>query len=493
MASKVIDGTSAAAPDDEPAEVRGHLPVQALASYPGLVLPLLLIAAALAVTVFASVQLWRMEARPLQDPTADMPRLYAQAAVEALRLNEAAEHHAGDPAARQEFIRLYHLLLRRLDQLEPVLRDRPAAAAVLDDEIANALIQLRDRDPAVVAYSPGDLAGLAARLTELERTLSRAGARVQGAHQAQQAERAARLYGILVLGAAAVLAGLLGLAWLVSCLLWTLRRVQDDRKLQLDLQRACDSAAYLRNIAAVIAHQMRAPLTVIDSAAQRMLSRPDLAQRPQDGAALLRIRRQVSQVLRFMDQAMLAGAVEGGTPLLHPRPVPLQDLVGMIMAHEGMGEGRQRLVLPEGPAGLRILCDPVLAFHALANLVENALKYSPAGSPVELCAAEVRGMAVISFIDHGAGIPLADQEAIFQRFWRGARATGQPGSGVGLWLARRLAEIQGGTIRVTSDGQSGSRFDLMLPAAGAGTMAARVAPGPSATPGRRAEVRRGDA
>ena len=309
MASKVIDGTSAAAPDDEPAEVRGHLPVQALASYPGLVLPLLLIAAALAVTVFASVQLWRMEARPLQDPTADMPRLYAQAAVEALRLNEAAEHHAGDPAARQEFIRLYHLLLRRLDQLEPVLRDRPAAAAVLDDEIANALIQLRDRDPAVVAYSPGDLAGLAARLTELERTLSRAGARVQGAHQAQQAERAARLYGILVLGAAAVLAGLLGLAWLVSCLLWTLRRVQDDRKLQLDLQRACDSAAYLRNIAAVIAHQMRAPLTVIDSAAQRMLSRPDLAQRPQDGAALLRIRRQVSQVLRFMDQAMLAGAV----------------------------------------------------------------------------------------------------------------------------------------------------------------------------------------
>ena len=165
----------------------------------------------------------------------------------------------------------------------------------------------------------------------------------------------------------------------------------------------------------------------------------------------------------------------------------------MIMAHEGMGDGRQRLVLPEGPAGMRILCDPVLAFHALANLVENALKYSPAGNPVELCAAEVRGMAVISVIDHGAGIPLADQEAIFQRFWRGARATGQPGSGVGLWLARRLAEIQGGTIRVTSDGQSGSRFDLMLPAAGAGTMAVRVAPGPSATPGRRAEVRRGDA
>lgn len=490
MASKVVDGTSAAAPDGQAAGTRGPLPVQALASYPGLMLPLLLIAAALAVTVFASVQLWRMEARPLRDPVADMPRLYAQAAVEALRLNEAAEHHAEDPAGRQEFIRRYHLLLRRLDQLEPVLRDRTAAAAAADDGIAAALVQLRDRDPAVVAYSPRDLGGLAARLTQLERALSRAGARVQDAHQAQQAERAARLYRILVLGAAAVLAGLLGLAWLVSCLLWTLRRVQDDRKLQQDLQRACDSAAYLRNIAAVIAHQMRAPLTVIDSAAQRMLSRPDLGQRPQDGAALLRIRRQVAQVLHFMDQAMLAGAVEGGTPLLHPRPVPLQDLTAMVLAHEGLGEGRQRLVLPDGPAGLRILCDPGLAFHALANLVENALKYSPAGSPVELRAAEAGGMAVISVIDRGAGVPLADQEAIFQRFWRGARAAGQPGSGVGLWLARRLAEIQGGTIRVASDGQSGARFDLVLPAAGAGTGAARVSPGPPPSPVG-AEVRRG--
>lgn len=489
MTSEVVDRASAAAPEDE-AEVRGHLPLHALFFSPGLMLPFLLIAAALSVTVFASVQLWRMEARPLRDPVADMPRLYVQAAVEALRLNEVAEDHAENPAARQEFIRRYHLLLRRLDQLEPVLRDRSAAAAALDDEIAAAITQLRERDPARVVYSRGDLAGLAARLTQLERALSRTGARVQSAHEAQQVERAGQLYRILVLGAAAVLAGLVGLAWLVLCLLWTLRRVQDDRKLQRDLQRACDSAAYLRNIAAVIAHQMRSPLTVIDSAAQRMLSRADLAECPQDSAALLRIRRQISQVLHFMDQAMLAGAVEGGAPSIHPRPVPLQHLVAMILAHEGMGEGRQRLVLPTDAAGLRLLCDPSLAFHALANLVENALKYSPSGSPVELRAAEAQGMAVISVIDQGAGIPPADQEAIFQRFWRGERAVGHPGSGVGLWLARRLAEIQGGTIRVASDGQHGARFDLVLPLAEAGTGARHVSPDAPVRPGP-AEVRRG--
>lgn len=472
MASEVVDGTAAAPPQDQAAERPGALPAHALASYPGLVLPLLLIAAALAVTVFASVQLWRMESRPLDDPAADMPRLYAQAAVEALRLNEAAEHHAENPAARQEFVRLYHLLLQRLAALEPRLMDRDLAAAASDDGIAAALRRLRERNPTVVAYGPRDLTDLAARLTHLERALSQAGMRVQNAYQVQKAERATRLYSILVLGAAAVLAGLLGLAWLVSCLLWTLRRLHAGLRLERDLQRERDSAAYLRNIAAVIAHQMRTPLAIIDSAAQRLLSRPDLSDK--DGAALLRIRRQVRRVLHFMDQAMLAGEVEGGAPSIDARSVPAQDLIAMVVAHEGVGDRRQRLVLPAGAARVRAFCDPGLAFHALVNLVENALKYSPEGSPVELQVAQAGGMAVISVVDHGMGIPPADQAAIFQRFWRGAGAADRPGSGVGLWLARRLAELQGGTIRVASDGRTGSRFDLVLPAAGATDGAAHL-------------------
>ena len=85
---------------DESSTAGARPAVLVLAARPGLLLPLLLIALALAVTVFASVQLVRLEMRLSEDPAADRARLYAQAAVEALRLHEAAEHQGADPAAQ---------------------------------------------------------------------------------------------------------------------------------------------------------------------------------------------------------------------------------------------------------------------------------------------------------------------------------------------------------------------------------------------------------
>lgn len=467
--SQVIDESSAPDAAARPA-------VMALAARPGLLLPLLLIALALAVTVFASVQLVRLEMRLSEDPAADRARLFAQAATEALRLHDVVEHKGPDPAARQELVRRHNLLLLRLDQLQPGAADPRTARG--DEGVALAIRRLRDRDPAALAQDGRERADLAAWLTNLERDLSRAGVRAHEAWQRIRAERAARLRGVLVLGATAVAGGLTGLVWLVTCLLVTLRRVEADRRLERDLRREREAAAYLRNIGAVIAHQMRAPLAVIDSAAQRMLGRLGPDRRPEDGAALLRIRRQVRRMLHFMEQAMLAGELETGTPAHDPRPVRLQDLLTMVTADEGLGD-RRRLVLPEGGAEGTAFCDPSLAFHALANLVENALKYSPPGSPVELRAAQEGGTAVLSVIDRGPGVPPHEQEAIFQRFRRGAGAAGRPGSGVGLWLARRLAEVQGGTVRLASDDRTGARFDLVLPAAPAVPAPAQARHGPA--------------
>jgi len=159
--------------------------------------------------------------------------------------------------------------------------------------------------------------------------------------------------------------------------------------------------------------------------------------------------------------------VEAGHPGMAVQPGAVGELIGMVMDSEALRDRQERIVLPPPAAGrLRVLCDRDLAFHALANIVENALKYSPECSPVELHVAEGNGMAVVSVTDYGRGIPPAEQAAIFQRFWRGSNSGDRPGTGIGLWLARRLVEIQGGTIRVDSDGRNGARFDLCLLAAG---------------------------
>src|SRR5207247_3535202 len=105
---------------------------------------------------------------------------------------------------------------------------------------------------------------------------------------------------------------------------------------------------------------------------------------------------------------------------------------------------------------------------ALANLLENAVKYSDQGQPVELVAQRSDGGVAIEVRDRGIGIPSREQERVFERFYRvdkaRARATG--GTGLGLSIVRHVAEGHGGTIEVESELGRGSTFTVTLPMAG---------------------------
>lgn len=440
---------------------------RSLLGHPGLLLSLGLIGIALTTLIFVSASLWRLELQPPNRGADGLDAVLAQVQVDALRLHEAAENYAENPLNEAEFEDRFLLLLNRLAQLETGPQRHFVRTLGLNDDVAAARRDLERHEPAAAGRDPAALAALTSRLVQLDETLALEGNRASLARRAVLSDRAGAIRGLRPLAALAGLAGLLGLALLTVRMLRAERGAEDRRRLERDLRRARDAAAYMRNIGAVISHQMRTPLAVIDSTAQRMLARPAPADQAEVAAAMLRVRRQVGRLLHFMDQAVLAGAVETRIPEVELRPVPADDLIAMIMAHEGLQDRRDRLVLPPpGSAPVRALCDRELAFHALANLIENALKYSPHHSPVELHAAQIDGMAVISVTDHGGGVPAAEQAAIFQRFRRGSTAGDRPGTGIGLWLARRLAEVQGGTVRVVSDGRTGARFDLCLPAAG---------------------------
>jgi hypothetical protein len=99
----------------------------------------------------------------------------------------------------------------------------------------------------------------------------------------------------------------------------------------------------------------------------------------------------------------------------------------------------------------------------VANLLDNALKFSPPGSTIRLSAGIVRGLLEISVADQGPGIPADDRNRAIERFFRGESARSTPGSGLGLSLVQAVAVLHGGTLRL-EDNHPGLRAVIALPA-----------------------------
>ncbi|MCW2688076.1 MAG: histidine kinase, partial [Mycobacterium sp.] len=123
-------------------------------------------------------------------------------------------------------------------------------------------------------------------------------------------------------------------------------------------------------------------------------------------------------------------------------------------------------ITSDAPSGYHVLGDQPLLVTALANLVSNAIAYSPNGSPVSISRRRRGENVEIAVTDRGIGIPPADQERVFERFFRvdqaRSRATG--GTGLGLEIVKHVAANHNGTIRLWSQSGTGSTFTLSIPA-----------------------------
>ena len=136
--------------------------------------------------------------------------------------------------------------------------------------------------------------------------------------------------------------------------------------------------------------------------------------------------------------------------------VQLDDLVSGIVERAQARAPQVRFVTALSPTVVK--ADPVLLERAVSNLLDNAIKYSPDGAPVEV---SVRGGEVV-VADNGPGIAEEDLPRVFDRFYRAATARSKPGAGLGLAIVREAAEAHGGTATAESTG-AGARFKLALP------------------------------
>ena len=157
--------------------------------------------------------------------------------------------------------------------------------------------------------------------------------------------------------------------------------------------------------------------------------------------------------------------------LLTEKPQKLERalLVGVQTDKMADGEAAELLLeLQELVENLRIGVTRTVLVNlrlgqAINNLVDNALKYTPAGGRVTISARTEAGAAVITVTDNGSGVPIAEREAIFRRLYRSDASRSQRGLGLGLSLVKAIVESHGGTVTVDDAPGGGARFAVRLP------------------------------
>ncbi len=231
------------------------------------------------------------------------------------------------------------------------------------------------------------------------------------------------------------------------------------------LNRERGVSEFYRSFAAMVSHQFRTPLAVIDSGLQRLLRRDHQFTAEQRSERYQRLREAVEQMTRLVESSLTAARLEGQQVEASPTRHSLIAIVDHLCRLQAEAHGVERLITEHGSPAAFAWCDRALTEQVLTNLISNALKYSPADQPVQITTAQEGGQAVCRVANGGPGIPSAEQARLFERFFRGSNAAGTDGIGLGLNIARHLARIQQGDLEVRSSPGEGSVFTLRLPAA----------------------------
>jgi len=217
----------------------------------------------------------------------------------------------------------------------------------------------------------------------------------------------------------------------------------------------------LRRFVADAAHELGTPLTALETDLELAQGQHDEAERTRlIGRAIL----QAERIDQLSTNLLLLSRLDTGTI---PAPMTPTDLVSLAhhVADSSASRAEQAgidlsLHLPTGE--LKVMGYAEGLRTALDNLVDNALKFTPAGGSVEVGAQAQDQTATIWVKDTGIGVPVADMDDLFSRFHRGRNVSAYPGNGLGLAIVKATMEIHGGTVAVESSPQ-GSRFELRLP------------------------------
>jgi two-component system sensor histidine kinase SenX3 len=241
--------------------------------------------------------------------------------------------------------------------------------------------------------------------------------------------------------------------------------VADDRRigavgLVRDVTEARRIETVRRDFVANVSHELKTPVGALAVLAETLagVADPEIARQLAE-----RIATEATRVGAIVDDLLDLGQIESHAA--RREHVSVMELVDAAVERVAGAAAAAGHALEVTPCSATLVCDRRQMVSAIANLLDNALKYSDPGEPVSLVAHEVDGWLSFEVRDHGVGIPSRDLDRIFERFYRVDRARSRitGGTGLGLAIVRNVAHVHDGDVTVESREGDGSTFRLRIP------------------------------
>ena len=211
-----------------------------------------------------------------------------------------------------------------------------------------------------------------------------------------------------------------------------------------------------------VSHDLRTPLTRLRGTAEMALASPVDLDRYRE--ALADCVEESDRVLVMLNTLMDISEAESGAMQLQRETVALADVVARAEdLYRDVADAKGVVLTVDAPADVTVAADRTRLEQVAANLIDNAVKYTPAGGRVDVEVRREHGAAILRVRDTGPGIPPDELPRIFDRLFRGDRSRAERGLGLGLSLVRAIVQAHGGTVSVESEPGKGSVFTVSLP------------------------------
>jgi len=254
------------------------------------------------------------------------------------------------------------------------------------------------------------------------------------------------------------LAALLGR--LLASSVQNMRAYESERATVAELRRL---SALRADFVSLVSHELRSPMAAVIGAARTLEERWRELNADQRAAFLALIADETNRLATLIGDVLDTSRIEAGTFSYRFTEVDVAELVQATVAGFALHQDEVSVIAHAEGVLPSVRGDRERLRQVLRNLLENAVKYSPAGEAVDVRARAEDGRVLVTVEDSGPGIPAEQHGLIFERFGRANVGLGKPGTGLGLFIARSIAEAHGGRLSVASTPGQGATFTLELP------------------------------